>query len=87
MSSRFHVLNSDTPPQGLELYSSLHPRIEPECGIYRKNMGRNKFLADFIAEKTSVPRSTKQVASRLQQLRGSAQDGRGDFFTWILNID
>ncbi|KAJ7196609.1 hypothetical protein C8J57DRAFT_1640641 [Mycena rebaudengoi] len=41
-----------------------------------KNMGRNKFLADFIAEKTSVPRSTKQVASRLQQLRGSAQDGR-----------
>ncbi|KAJ7285190.1 hypothetical protein C8J57DRAFT_1217468 [Mycena rebaudengoi] len=62
--------------QGLEAYYSLHFGFESEPGTKRKNMRRNKFLADFIAEKTNVPRNAKQVGSRLQQLRGSTQDER-----------
>ena len=37
---------------------------------------RNRFISDYILEKTGKTRTAKQVGSRLQQLRDTCKDGR-----------
>ncbi|KAJ6605535.1 hypothetical protein DFH09DRAFT_1121526 [Mycena vulgaris] len=54
--------------EGLEKY---HPDDSRETRMLGRFPRRNRFISDYIFDKTGKRRSTKQVSSRLQQLRES----------------
>lgn len=45
---------------------------------------RNKFISDYIFNKTGKRRTPKQVGSRLQQLRDTAEGKRSAFLSTIV---
>lgn len=58
-----YILN---PVVGLEKYKPSESKSTRTLGRFPM---RNKFVADYILEKTQIKRTPKQVGSRIQQLR------------------
>ncbi|KAJ6623995.1 hypothetical protein B0H10DRAFT_762027 [Mycena sp. CBHHK59/15] len=63
--------------QGLERYNAYISAKEAATK-YKGNphRGRNTFISSFIFQKTNQHRTTKQIGSRLQQLKSSTKDHR-----------
>ncbi|KAJ7194696.1 hypothetical protein GGX14DRAFT_208400, partial [Mycena pura] len=61
--------------QGLSAYAFIHGERERSRGL-KKVLNRNKFISRFILDATNQVRTSKQVSSRLQQLRETTQDER-----------
>ncbi|KAJ7080169.1 hypothetical protein B0H15DRAFT_787415, partial [Mycena belliarum] len=62
---------------GLENYVPDDSRETRVLGRYR---GRNRFISDYIYNRTGERRSNKQVGSRLQQLRHTSTDPRRELY-------
>ncbi|KAJ7769763.1 hypothetical protein B0H14DRAFT_2967263 [Mycena olivaceomarginata] len=56
--------------EGLEVYQPVDSRETRMLGRFPR---RNRFISDYIFDKTGIRRSPKQVGSRLQQLRESCE--------------
>ncbi|THU87453.1 hypothetical protein K435DRAFT_661415 [Dendrothele bispora CBS 962.96] len=54
--------------------SKYRPPMPKGPRLHQRRVGRNKFVADYIKEKTGVIRSHKQVSSRIQQMRDTSKD-------------
>lgn len=64
------MLISSFLPQGLSRYQPSNPRATKSLGRF---LNRNRFISEHIFKKTGEHRSSKQVGSRLQQLRDTHQ--------------
>ncbi|KAJ7227360.1 hypothetical protein GGX14DRAFT_348199, partial [Mycena pura] len=71
---------------GLSAYALIHGERERSRGL-KKVLNRNKFISRFILDATNQVRTSKQVSSRLQQLRGTTQDERGKRFLKLYGDD
>ncbi|KAJ7792986.1 hypothetical protein B0H14DRAFT_2928523 [Mycena olivaceomarginata] len=60
----------------LEALEKYRPEDSRETLILGRFPGRNRFISDYICDKTGKRRSPKQVGSRLQQLRDCCEDTR-----------
>ncbi|KAJ7346088.1 hypothetical protein DFH08DRAFT_210627 [Mycena albidolilacea] len=60
----------------LEALEKYRPEDCRETLILGRFPGRNRFISDYICDKTGKRRSPKQVGSRLQQLRDCCEDTR-----------
>jgi TEA/ATTS domain len=67
------VLSLTTSPAA-EHYVPPSPRRGPRKSKLIRFPSRNEFISKYIFKKTGKWRSTKQVASRLQQLRRTSRD-------------
>ena len=67
---------------GLEKYQPVESRTTRAFGRFPM---RNKFISDYIFNKTGKRRTPKQVGSRLQQLRDTAEGKRSASLSTIVS--
>ena len=67
---------------GLEKYQPVESRTTRAFGRFPM---RNKFISDYIFNKTGKRRTPKQVGSRLQQLRDTTEGKRSAYLSTIVS--
>jgi len=68
----------------LEKYKIGAVGVKGNKGTNRSPM-RNRFISDYIFETTGKRRTTKQVGSRLQQLRNKCKEDKSTYFFLFAN--